>query len=273
MAGRGRAGSGCRTSEPPEPAALMLPDLEHLIHLQDIETRAAAARAVVAAAPERVAALDATLAAARQAVDAAKAAIDDNQAARRTADKDLLAAQQRLEKYKEQSMAVKTNDEFHAMQHQMAAVKADIDRFESGTLEIMMRADELAEALKTAEARLKSDEAAVAAERKAIEAERTAAEATAAQCATERATVVTHLSPQVLSTFEKVARQRAGVALARAEKERCVVCQVRLRPMVYNVVRRNEEIVQCDSCQRILYYVPPTVDTNAPASPTPPSAS
>ncbi len=252
----------------------MLPDLEHLIHLQDIETRAAAARAVVAAAPDRVAALDATLAAAHQAVDAAKAAIADNQAARRTADKDLLAAQQRLEKYKEQSMAVKTNDEFHAMQHQMAAVKADIDRFESDTLEIMMRADELADALKAAEARRVSDEAAVAAERKTIEAERSAAEAMATQCATERTAVVAHLSPSVLSTFEKVARQRAGVALARAEKERCVVCQVRLRPMVYTVVRRNEEIVQCDSCQRILYYVPPTpADATTPAPSDPPSAS
>ena len=50
----------------------MLPDLERLIHLQDIETRAGAAQRVVAAAPERIAALDATLAAARAALEASQ---------------------------------------------------------------------------------------------------------------------------------------------------------------------------------------------------------
>src|SRR6187401_3125516 len=115
----------------------MLPDLERLMHLQDLETRSGVAQRVVASAPDRIAALDARLAAARAGVDAAKTAIAENQAARRTVDKDLAAAQQRLEKYKEQSMAVKTNHEFHAMQHQMEAVKADIDQCESKVLEIM----------------------------------------------------------------------------------------------------------------------------------------
>jgi len=249
----------------------MLPDLQRLITLQDLETRADHAQRVAAAAPERIAALDARLAAARAGVDAAKAAIAENQVARRTVDKDLLASQQRLEKYKEQSMAVKTNTEFHAMQHQMAAVKAEIDQFESRTLEIMMLADELAAALKRAEAQAKADEAAVAAERAAIERERDEQATIGKACAAERAALVAQMSPSVVSTFEKVARQRGGIGLARAEKERCVVCQVRLRPMVFNTVMRNDEIVQCDSCQRILYYVPPSAG-DAPAAPTPPGA-
>jgi hypothetical protein len=249
----------------------MLPDLQRLIALQELDLRAAHAARVAAEAPERIAALDAKLAAARAGLDAAKAAIVDNQTTRRSVDKDLLAAQQRLEKYKEQSMAVKTNTEFHAMQHQMAAVKAEIDQFESRTLEIMMAADELAAALKRAEAQLKADEAAVAAERKAIETERDAQAQVARNCTAERAALVAQMSPSVVATFEKVARQRGGQGLARAEKERCVVCQVRLRPMVFNAVMRNDEIVQCDSCQRILFYVAPTADASGAA--TAPSSS
>jgi uncharacterized protein len=246
----------------------MLPDLQRLITLQELETRAGHAARVVAAAPERIGALDAKLAAARAGVDAVKAAIGDNQTARRTADKDLLSAQQRLEKYKEQSMAVKTNTEYHAMQHQMAAVKGEIDLFESRTLEIMMAADELTAGLKRAEAQLKADEAAVAAERARIEQERDAQAAVARQCSNERTALVAQIAPSVVSTFEKVARQRGGIGVARAEKERCVVCQVRLRPMVFTAVVRNDSIVQCDSCQRILYYVPlPAGDATLPATP------
>jgi predicted nucleic acid-binding Zn-ribbon protein len=243
----------------------MLPDLQRLITLQELETRAGRAAQVVAAAPARIAALDARLADARASVERVKTEIAANQAARRSADKDLLAAQQRLEKYKEQSMAVKTNTEFHAMQHQMSSVKADIDHFESRTLEIMMAADELAAALMAAAAQLMADDAGVAAERAAIERERDDQAGVARACAAERAALVTEMSPSIVSTFEKISRLRGGIALARAEKERCVVCQVRLRPMVYNEVMRNEAIVQCDSCQRILYYVPPPPGAGAGA--------
>jgi predicted nucleic acid-binding Zn-ribbon protein len=31
-----------------------------------------------------------------------------------------------------------------------------------------------------------------------------------------------------------------------------------MRPQVFNNVRRNDSIIQCDSCQRILYFTPPT---------------
>lgn len=252
----------------------MLPDLERLIHLQDLDSRLAAAQQTVAGAPEREAALDARLTAARAAVDAAKAAIAENQNARRSVDKDLLASQQRLEKYKEQSMAVKTNTEFHAMQHQMETVKAEIDQFESRVLEVMMQADELAASFKASEKALTAEEAAVAAERKAMEAERKAADAEAASCAAERAEIVKQMDPHVVSTFERIARARGGIGLARAEKERCVVCQVRLRPMVYTEVRRNDAIIQCDSCQRILYYVvPPPAAPDQPGPAAPPAQS
>ena len=65
---------------------------------------------------------------ARDAVAAAKQAVADNHTRRRTIDKDLLSAQQRLSKYKEKLMAVKTNNEYHAMQHQIAAGTAEVAR-------------------------------------------------------------------------------------------------------------------------------------------------
>ena len=67
----------------------------------------------------------------------------------------------------------------------------------------------------------------------------------------------------VLATFEQVARNRKGIAVAEARDGMCMICHVRLRPQVFNTVRRNEEIVQCDSCQRILYFVPAPAATQA----------
>ena len=232
----------------------MSPELERLVKLQEIETRATEAQKRIAEAPAQIAALDAKLTAARDRVAAAKQAIADGQSHRRTLDKDLIAAQQRLSKYKEQLMAVKTNDEYHAMQHQIAAAEAEVGRVEEQVLINMMEADDLAAKLKAAEATLKSDETVVARERSAIETDIAEQHKAADQSTAERSELMPHLSRNAIEMFQRVMKARQGIAVAQAINGHCSICHVRLRPQVYNTIIKNEEIVQCDSCQRILYY-------------------
>jgi predicted nucleic acid-binding Zn-ribbon protein len=79
--------------------------------------------------------------------------------------------------------------------------------------------------------------------------------------AVERVELVRLVNPQALAIFELVSSRRNGVAVAEARNGICTICHVRLRPQVFNTVRRNEDIVQCDSCQRILYFVPTVAPT------------
>ena len=232
----------------------MSPELERLVQLQEIETRAAEAQRHIADAPAKVAALDAKLEAARNGVAAAKQAIADNQTRRRTLDKDLIAAQQRLSKYKEQLMAVKTNDEYHAMQHQIAAAENEVGRIEEQVLVNMMELDEFTAKLKTAEAALKAEEAVVSRERAALESDAAHMTRVAEQMTHDRAELLPHLSRYAVDTFQRVLKARQGIAVAQAINGHCSICHVRLRPQVYNTIIKNEEIVQCDSCQRILYF-------------------
>src|SRR5688500_12544932 len=120
----------------------MLPDLQRLIELQYIESRAAVASKAIAEAPARIAALDALLQSATAALASAKQSLADNQTHRRSIDNDLTSAQQRQGKYKEQLMAVKTNDEYRAMQHQIDAVGAEVLQHEERLLVGRMEADE-----------------------------------------------------------------------------------------------------------------------------------
>jgi predicted nucleic acid-binding Zn-ribbon protein len=246
----------------------MLADLERLIQLQEVESRAAIANKAIAEAPGRIAALDALLQSSTAALAAARQQLTDNQAARRSIDKDLIAAQQRLEKYKEQIMAVKTNEQLHAMQHQMKAVEDEIGQHEERVLVNMMTADEINATIKKAETALKAAQAKVAADRSAIENDVKAQQAALHECNAQRQTIVAAMENKgAFDTFQRIAKVR-GIAVARAVDERCTICQVRLRPAVFAEVRRNEQIVQCDSCQRILYYLPP----KGPVTPAAPGA-
>ncbi len=250
----------------------MSPELERLIRLQDIETRAADAQQRIATAPGRIAELDAKLTAATDAVASATQALSDNQSARRTLEKDQLAVQQRLGKYKEQLMEVKTNHEYHAMQQQIAATTAELGKVEEQILINMMGADEIAAALKTAQEQLKADETSIRDARQAIEAEAKAAEQIISESTAERVTVVASMDRNNVAMFERLFKARQGVAVAQFAGGICTMCRVRLRPMVYDQVRRNEDVVQCDYCQRILYYVPPKVEPSSGAEPTPPAS-
>jgi predicted nucleic acid-binding Zn-ribbon protein len=249
----------------------VLPDLQRLIELQDVEGRAAVANRTIADAPGRIAALDALLQSATAALAAAKQSLTDNQTHRRSIDKDLISAQQRQEKYKEQLMAVKTNDEYRAMQHQIETVGHEVLQHEERVLVSMVEADEINAAIKKAEAALKAAQAKVAQERAAIESEVKAQQVALVELNAARGRLISALDNKgVIDTFERIAKVR-GTAVARAEGERCTVCQVRLRPAVFATVRTNDQIVQCDSCQRILYYVPP-VAPGAPAAPVAPAS-
>ena len=244
----------------------MLPDLERLIQLQEIESRASVASKAIAEAPGRIAALDALLQSATTALAAAKQSLTDNQAHRRSIDKDLITDQQRLDKYKDQIMAVKTNEQLHAMQHQMKAVEDDIGKQEERVLVNMMEADEINANIKRAEAALKAAQAKVATERAAIEADAKAQQAALTECAAARDKIVAAMDDKgAIETFRRIAKVR-GTAVARAEGERCTICQVRLRPAVFAEVRKNERLVQCDSCNRILFFT-------APKAPEAPKAS
>ncbi len=251
----------------------MSPELERLIHLQDIETRAIDAQQRIATAPGRIAELDAKLNATKDAVAAATQAASDNQSARRTLEKDQIAVQQRLSKYKEQLMEVKTNHEYHAMQQQMAATTAELGRVEEQILVNMMAADEIAAALKAAQTQLKTDEARIRAERAAIEEDAAAAEKTIKDANVERATLVASMDRNIVAIFERLLKARQGVAVSQMTGGICTMCRVRLRPMIYDQIRRNEDIVQCDYCQRILYYVTPKVESTSGMEPSSPAST
>lgn len=235
----------------------MHPDLERLIRLQALDLRAADARRLQASIPETQRALDENLDGARTAVTAAKEELAANQATHRALEKDLSAIQTRLSRYKDQLMEVKTNREYHAMQHEIEGAQSEVKRLEDLMLEQMIASDDIAATLKASEAGVKATEQSVTRERAELDAQLAATETSLAELLQTRERLVAEIPTSTIATYEQVARARRGVAVAAAKEERCTECYVRLRPMVYSEVRHNRGLVQCDNCQRFLYFIPP----------------
>jgi predicted nucleic acid-binding Zn-ribbon protein len=239
-------------------------DLEHLIALQRLDSTAQDAQRRLADEPERQKEFDARLDAAREKAAQARESLTENQNARRSVEKEVAVHHGRLSKFRDQLMSVKTNVEYQAMQKEIEFAQKEVKALEDTILERMLEGDDLTGALKRAEAELAGEQKTVDADRRALASELSGLQTALERITRERAELVKALNPGALAIFESVSRRRNGVAVAEARDGICTICHVRLRPQVFNTVRRNEQIVQCDSCNRILYFrpvAPPTADS------------
>jgi predicted nucleic acid-binding Zn-ribbon protein len=243
-------------------------DLERLIALQRLDSRAADARRRIGLEPERHRELDARMAAVEERLTTARQQLADSQAARRTLEKDVAVHQTRLSKFRDQLMAVKTNVEYQAMQKEIAFAQGEVRVLEDQILERMLEGDELTAAVKRTESDLAAEKKTIEAERKTLQNEITELNASLTAALKERESLAAAVDPRTLALFERVARRGNGVAVAEAREGICTICHVRLRPQVFNTIRSNDDLIQCDSCLRILYFIPvPSPANNVAQSP------
>jgi predicted nucleic acid-binding Zn-ribbon protein len=125
----------------------------------------------------------------------------------------------------------------------------------------MLEADDFVAGVKKAEAGLARDKAAVEVERRKLEEETEQLRTELEKVSHEREEVVAQIPAALLAMYDTLIKGRRGLAVVEARDYLCTACHVRLRPQVFNEIRRGNTIHQCGSCQRILYHV-----ASAPAS-------
>lgn len=239
----------------------MLPELQNLVLLQQVDSELKRVEAALAEAPRRRADLQQRLANERGRLDAAKAALDESLRTRRQREGELQTLEAKRSKYKGQLMDVKTNKEYTAMLHEIEGVERDVRTCEDQILAEMERAESLSVEVKREEADFKQSEAGFKAEAAALDDEARRLETQAADLRRERDQVLGTLPEAARELFTRVARLR-GSAVSQARDEMCQSCRMKLRPQMYMELKHNDRIVQCPSCSRILFYEapPPVVD-------------
>jgi uncharacterized protein len=234
----------------------MHPDLEGLVRLQHAETELRRVETELGEVPNDKAALETRLSSERARLDEVRASLADSQKARRQFEGELQDLETKRSKYKSQLMDVKTNKEYTAVLHEIEGVERDIRAREDQILAEMERAEGLAAEVKAEEAEFKTVEARHRDDGKALEARTETLKVAAARLTAERDAIAGTIGEAARELFQRVARLR-GVAVAEARDGMCLLCHMKLRPQMFMDLKRNDEIVQCPSCSRIVYYEPP----------------
>ncbi|MBF8305512.1 MAG: hypothetical protein HW398_700 [Acidobacteria bacterium] len=234
----------------------MQQDLQTLIELQRLDTAIAGLESEIESLPQKIAQVESTLAEHIRAVEASKARLADNQRSRRKRENDIAAFRDKISKYKNQTLEVKTNEQYRALLHEIEFHEGEIRKLEDAMLTEMIESEALEKELREAERSLADER--IRTEREIAEArqrqQQDEAELKTARAA--RAETQGRLAPDVYETYDRVARFRKGIGVAEVRNGTCGACHVLLRPQAYADVRSNSRIVVCESCGRILYFIP-----------------
>jgi uncharacterized protein len=228
-------------------------DLKRLIRLQTIDLDIQQLKTKIDLFPGISKGLDDKLRDANAQVASAQEKSKNNQATRKKLEGEVSGLETKISKYREQMLSVKTNEEYKALQKEIEHTQVAIRKVEDSILGLMLEAESSTQEIRQAEVRLKEDQQRVSQERRELEGEHQNDVTAMQSYITERKDLEGQISSDLLPRYERVRKFRGGIGISAARDYVCEVCQVRIRPQVFQEIRKNDKIIACDACQRILY--------------------
>jgi len=182
---------------------------------------------------------------------------------KREAEQEVKRCRDRKTQLANQQPGIKTNVEYQANLKESGTMEAKAREWEDVILETM----EIEEATQRTATRLKADLAEkdrIAAEEGArVEVELAEVRAQERELETRRLGLVERLSAAARNKYERLRAVKGETAIVAVQHGSCGGCHYNLPPQTVNEVRRNERLILCEGCGRILVWVegPPPAGT------------
>ena len=235
----------------------MKAELQQLITLQNLDSTIRKLEKDQQAIPERRAEIEREFDQRAFEIRALETRRDEAKHTRARLENEVVEQRGRAERAERNLMSSKKQEEYTAAIREADSARKQISALETQILEqleileqaeaaLNERADEIASLNSDREARLKAfdDETGTIGERLTVARK-------------GRDEVFANLPKQLSGMYARIkARIRDGVAVAEARNRSCTACFMSLRPQVMAEIRRGEDVLTCDNCGRILYYVP-----------------
>jgi predicted nucleic acid-binding Zn-ribbon protein len=228
--------------------------LNLLIQLQEIDGKIRSLVEQKKRLPEALAELERRRAVNVAELDQARESLQTAQKNKRDRDKDLEAGVQKVEKLKVRSSEIKNNKEYQALLKEIETAEQENKAVEDDILALMEKIDAVSTEISAAEHRAGEEETALNAEQKQHEAEFAMIEKELKSVEQARNDMVVHVQSAVLSQYQKLLNTKAGIAMVEARDESCSGCYMSIPPQVFVNVKKNESIITCPNCGRILYF-------------------
>jgi predicted nucleic acid-binding Zn-ribbon protein len=231
-------------------------DVERLWELQTVLTQLGEREKQMAVKPDAFAAVDREYNATNEEMTRLAQSLEAIAKERRRVDGELSDQQELLKKYQGQLMQVKNQQQYAAAWKEIDATRKHVKDLEDSVLKSMTEAESVQKQLDERkggfdELRARYDKAH-AQWQSSLGGLRKEAEELRA-----RASVIeSQIPPRLKDEFHRIFNQRQKVAVARVINDSCNACRTRIRPALFQQLKRGE-LVRCEGCHRILHVEAP----------------
>jgi len=229
--------------------------LLNLVHLHKLDQEIKTIKEKLKTLPTQIETLDKSLQKFILDINNKKKEIEIIQKEKRQLEHEVDSLQDKKNKFKEQIKLVKTNKEYTALLQEISIQENAIRAVEDEILEKMELIENLQIVIKEIEKQYQAEKEIIQKEKNDLLKEKENYESLIKIKNEEKQNLANKIPENLMNLYNYYYQKRDGVAMAEARDEICLSCNVRLRPQLYEDIKKQMQLYICDSCHRILYYI------------------
>jgi len=228
--------------------------LERLIKLQEIDSKILAINRIIAEFPLKIAAVELPLKESMAYLGNAKQKFETLDKRKRDKERALDDIDDKIKKLKARTVDIKTNKEYQTLLKEIESIEKDRSATEEEILTIMIETDTVSKQSKSEESKFIGDKEKVEAFKKKLDGEKSAVEKDLIAVKEIRSKIADAIDKEIHDEYTELLEVLSGLAVTEAKEEICLGCNMNIPPQLFVELKKNEEIMHCPQCRRILYF-------------------
>ena len=228
--------------------------IERLIVLQTIDLRIQEMEREKRQIPQSITSLEEELKKEEDRFRAGKAELEKLQKDRRQKEKDLEEEVDRVKKTEARVFEIKTNKEYQAVLKEIENAKKFNRQREEEILEVLERLEEMQKRVAREEKELEGKRKEIQRQVADLRQKEASYEKEMADEARQRKEREKGIPLELLSKYRMLLEKRHGVAVARVIQGVCQACNMNLRPQLFIELQKQDSMIICPNCNRILFW-------------------
>jgi len=207
-------------------------------------------------APARIKSIDSKIKQIDEELHEVQEAVERMNKERRHLEGEITTQNSKLERKRAESKDVNSNEAFRALNKEIDYLEKMIYKEEERVLEILEQGETKKRELDTVTEKANSEKGVLTGEKARLEREMTECETQLKVIEDEKLRILPHLSDRIRTLYKRILNVKGDSGVANLVSDICQGCYSRMPPQKAHVVRRNNQIITCEVCGRILVYYP-----------------
>ncbi len=236
----------------------MKEQLGRLFKLQEIDEQIDEHEKKVAQLPAQVQKIAANLVGIRREIDEGKEELSRIELESRQKEQELASEQDKIRRSEKKLLNIKNQKEYNALSREVKLGKRVESQLEDAILEFMTKSEILTKRVARKQEQCAEFEGELDAKKAEAEEATTAAEKALSTLQLEKAGVVERIDRKFAAKYLSIKKVRQ-TAVAEMNDGICDKCNIAVPPQMAITVLKQEEILYCPNCQRMLYVKPENI--------------